>query len=159
MPASQATAPKIRLAELIASLALATDLATGQPLEHSLRRTLLATWLGEELGLRSEDLSTVYYVALLGSVGCVLDGVVFSEFVGDEIAVRADMATLDPSKQLRMAAFFFRRVGAGDPPVRRIRKLLELSRQQEAVCRDVAMHVGGLLDLGPPIREALGQCD
>lgn len=159
MPSAVSTAPRVRLAEVVASLALATDLATGQPLEHSLRRTLLAMWLGEELGLSAEDLSTTYYVALLGSVGCVLDGVVFSEFVPDEIAVRRDMATLDPSRNLQLAAFFLRRVGAGDPPLRRVRKLLELSRQQEAVCRDVAMHVGGLLDLGTPIREALGQCD
>lgn len=30
----------VRLAELVASLSLATDLATGQPLEHGLRRSL-----------------------------------------------------------------------------------------------------------------------
>jgi HD-GYP domain-containing protein (c-di-GMP phosphodiesterase class II) len=159
MPASQARAPKIRLAELIASLALATDLATGQPLEHGLRRTLLAVWLGQELGLDPNDLSTTYYVALLGTVGCILDGAVFAEFVKDEIAVRERMVLLDPSKQLQVAAFFLRHAGAGDPPLRRLSKFLSLGRQQEAVCRDVALQVGGLLDLGPTVREALGQCD
>ena len=87
MPAPQATTSKIRLAEVIASLALATDLATGQPLEHGLRRTLLAVWLGQELGLDDEDLNAAYYVALLGTVGCVLDSAVFSQFVKDEIAM------------------------------------------------------------------------
>ena len=87
MPASQAIAPTIRLAEVIASLAPATDLATGQPLEHGLRRTLLAVWLVRELGLAEDDLSTTYYVALRDSVGCVLDGAVFSEFVGDYATV------------------------------------------------------------------------
>src|SRR5688572_5557620 len=159
MPASQATAAKIRLAEVIASLALATDLATGQPLEHGLRRTLLAVWLGEELGLEEEDLSTTYYVALLGSVGCILDGAAFSEFLKDEIAVREQMVLLDPSKQIQMAAFFLRHAGAGDPPVRRLSKFLSLGRQQQAVCRDVALQVGGLLDIAPAVREALGQCD
>lgn len=149
----------MRLAEVVASLALATDLAIGQPLEHGLRRTLLAMWLGEELGLDDDDLGTTYYVALLGSVGCVLDGAVFSEFVGDEIAIRAEMATLDQSKQLQVAGFFLRRVGAGDRPHQRLRKLLALSRQQQAVCRDVAVRVGSLLNLGLPIRHALGQCD
>src|SRR5687768_5778286 len=116
MPASQATAAKIRLAQVIASLALATDLATGHPPEHGLRRTLLAVWLGEELGLSQGELSTSYYVALLGTVGCILDGAVFSAFVRDEIAVREKMVVLDPSKQLEVAAFFFRHAGAGDPP-------------------------------------------
>jgi HD-GYP domain-containing protein (c-di-GMP phosphodiesterase class II) len=135
------------------------DLATGQPLEHGLRRTLLAVWLGQELGLNQGDLSTSYYVALLGTVGCILDGAAFAEYVRDEIAVREQMVTLDPSKSLQVAAFFFRQAGAGDPPLRRLGKFFSLSRQSQAVCRDVALHVGGLLDLGPAVKEALGQCD
>ena len=150
---------QIRLAEVVASLALATDLATGQPLESSLRRALLAVWLGEKLGFSEDDLSTIYYVALLGSVGCILDGAAFADFVPDEIAVREKMVTLDPSKPLRVAAFFTTQAGAGDPPLKRLGKLFWLSRQSQAVCRDVALQVGDLLDLGPSIREALGQCD
>jgi HD-GYP domain-containing protein (c-di-GMP phosphodiesterase class II) len=143
----------------VASLSLATDLAVGQPLEHGLRRTLLAIWLGEELGLEPEDLSTTYYVALLGSVGCIVDGAVFSEFVQDEISMRADMVLLDPTRHMEVTAFFLRWVGDGDWPLRRLRKLIALSSQQQAVCRDVAMQIGGLLDLGPAIRAALGQCE
>lgn len=159
MPSSGGKEPKIRLAEVIASLALAMDLATGQPLEHGLRRALLAVWLGEELGLSPDELSTSYYVALLGTVGCILDGAAFADLVKDEIAMRDQMVTLDPSKPLQVAAFFFRQAGAGDPPFRRLSKFFSLSRQSQAVCRDVALHVGSLLDLGPAVREALGQCD
>ena len=61
----QAPQPNVRLAEVIASLCIAADLAMGQPLEHGLRRALLAIWLGEELGLNDEELSDAYYVALL----------------------------------------------------------------------------------------------
>ena len=159
MPGTPNPAANIRLAEVIASLALATDLATGQPLEHGLRRALLAVWLGEELGLDQDDLSTSYYVALLGTVGCILDGAALSGFVKDEIAVRERMVLLDPSKQFEVAAFFLRHAGAGDPPLRRLSKFLSLARFQQTVCRDVALQVGGLLDLGPAVREALGQCD
>lgn len=153
------TQQKARLAEVVASLSLATDLATGQPLEHGLRRTLLAIWLGEELGLDAEDLSTTYYVALLGTVGCVLDGSALSDFLKDEIDVRSKMVTLDPTDRLGLAAFFLREAGSGDPPWQRLKKVVSLSRQSQNVCRDVALHVGGLLDLGPAVREALGQCD
>lgn len=58
------TRPSARLAEVIGYLSLATDLATGQPIEHGLRRGLLAVWLGEELGLGAADPSDAYYVAL-----------------------------------------------------------------------------------------------
>lgn len=151
--------PEVRLAEVIASLSLGTDLANGQPLEHGLRRTLLAVWLGQELGLGPEDLSSTFYVALLGTVGCTLDGAVMADFLRDEIAVREKLVLLDPSRQLQVATFFLRHAGSGSPPLRRIRKFLTLSSQSQAICRDVAMHVGALLDLGPAIREALGQCD
>ncbi len=57
------TQPTVRLAEVVGSLSLVTDLATGQPIEHGLRRGLLAVWLGEELGLGAADLSDVYYVS------------------------------------------------------------------------------------------------
>ena len=55
----------MRLAEVVASLSLTTDLAGGLPLEHGPRRNLLAVWLGEDLGLSADELSDVYYVALL----------------------------------------------------------------------------------------------
>ena len=56
------SSPRVRLAEIVASLSLATDLAGGVPLEHGLRRSLLAVWLGEDLGLSEDELSNVYYV-------------------------------------------------------------------------------------------------
>lgn len=154
-----ATQTEVRLAEVIGSLALATDLATGQPLEHGLRRTLLAVWLGEELGLDNEELSTTFYVALLGSVGCVLDGAAFADYVRDEIDLRKEMTLLDPSKSTDVVSLFLRRTGQGDPPLSRLQKIIRISRESQTVCRDVALHVGGLLDLGPEVRGALGQCD
>ena len=75
------------MAEIISSLALTTDLATGQPLEHGLRRALLAVWLGEHLGLNEGELSTAYYVALLGSVGCTIESAAFARFFRDDIAL------------------------------------------------------------------------
>jgi hypothetical protein len=68
------SSPQVRLAAVVASLSLATDLAGGLPLEQGLRRSLLAVWLGEDVGLSDDELSDVYYVALLGTVGCSVEG-------------------------------------------------------------------------------------
>jgi HD-GYP domain-containing protein (c-di-GMP phosphodiesterase class II) len=149
----------VRLAEVVAAFALSTDLATGLPLEHSLRRTLIAMWLGAESGLDHEELRDTYYVALLGSVGCVLDGAALAGFVEDEIAFRGDMFELDMAEPAVAAKYFSRTVGRGRGPLRRAVSLIGMARQASTVCREVAMNVGGMLDLGPAVREALGQCD
>jgi hypothetical protein len=53
--------PSIRLAELVATLSLGTDLGLGQPMEHVIRQTLLAPRMGELLGLSEAERVVVYY--------------------------------------------------------------------------------------------------
>jgi hypothetical protein len=60
----------IRAAEVVGALSLATDLGTGQPLEHALRTAVLAVRLGELAGASAQELVDTYYVALLHSSGC-----------------------------------------------------------------------------------------
>jgi HD-GYP domain-containing protein (c-di-GMP phosphodiesterase class II) len=150
---------KVRLAELVGALTLATDLASGLPLEHGLRRTLLAIWIGAESGLDEHQLRDVYYVALLGSLGCVLDSAALAPFVDDDIAFRAAMFPLDMANPLVAMRYFGRAVGRGESPIRRAANLIGLATKSVAICRDVALRVGGMLDLGPQVKEALGQCD
>ncbi len=65
-----AAPPTVRLAEVLAAVSLAADVGHDQPLEKSLRNAVIAVRLGDELGLRGRELSSVYYVALLRSMGC-----------------------------------------------------------------------------------------
>lgn len=158
----QSAKPSVRLAEVVASLSLATDLATGQALEHGLRRALLAVWLGQDLGLSDEELSTVYYVALLGAVGCTIEGAALSSFVKDEIAFGEQLVLVDRTRPAEVATFFLGKIGEGDPPLRRVKKVVSAAlagpTESQIICRDVALQVGEMLDLGPAIGEALGQC-
>ncbi len=162
MPSPHLTQPPVRLAEVVASVCLATDLAMGQPLEHGLRRALLAVWLGREIGLSDADLAEVYYVSLLGTVGCAFEGAAMAGYVKDEIAFGEQMAFVDPSRGVQVGAFILRRVGEGEPLLRRARKIAEVARlgpnHPMAIGRDVAVQLGEYLDLGPSIREAVGQC-
>jgi putative nucleotidyltransferase with HDIG domain len=157
-----ASASEVRLAEVIAPLSLATDLAGGVPLEHGLRRTLLAVWLGQELQLPDEQLSDVYYVALLGTVGCSVEGTLLATVSRDELAVLADSATVDPTSTRDILAWVVRNFGADEPAWTRLRILASALRsgqtQFQLVCRDVAGQVGDMLDIGQTTREALAQC-
>jgi hypothetical protein len=61
---------RIRVAELMAALSLATDLGLGQPFEHELGVCLAALELAERLGCSAEECADVYYVAMVVHVGC-----------------------------------------------------------------------------------------
>jgi HD-GYP domain-containing protein (c-di-GMP phosphodiesterase class II) len=154
--------PKVRLAEVIAPLSLATDLAGGVSLEHGLRRTLLAVWLAQELQLPEAEMSDVYYVALLGTVGCSVEGTLLATVSRDELAVLADSATVDPTSTRDILAWVLRNFGADEPAWTRLRILASALRsgqtQFQLVCRDVAGQVGDMLDIGHTTREALAQC-
>jgi HD-GYP domain-containing protein (c-di-GMP phosphodiesterase class II) len=150
------------LADVVGSLSLATDLATGARLEHGLRRTLLAIWLAEDLGIDPPGLGDVYYVSLLGTVGCAIEGTVFATLGPDDIALSTKVATVDMGRPMEVAAFGLKNFGAGDPPLRRLRRVIAGATAGPAefqeVCRDVALRVGDMLDIGDTIKQTLAQC-
>src|SRR5213080_4009817 len=106
----------IRAAELIGALSLATDLGTGQPLEHALRTAVLAVRLGELAGASSDELADTYYVALLHASGCTSNGHEATLLFGDDIAHRAAFYLIDPTSPAEVLAFYRAHVGAGRPP-------------------------------------------
>lgn len=65
--------PPLRLAELLASLSLATDLGTGQPLGHGLRTCLISVRIARQLACDDATVRTVHHVALLRFLGCTAD--------------------------------------------------------------------------------------
>src|SRR3954468_22431455 len=80
----------VRLAELVATLSLGTDLGLGQPMEHVLRQCLISLRLGERLGLDEAERRTLYYSGLLAWVGCFTDAYEQAKWFGDDIALKAD---------------------------------------------------------------------
>src|SRR5437868_4557056 len=78
----------VRLAELIAPFSLAIDLDIGQPMEHALGACLLAVRLGQVLGLAEEELTDIYYLALVRYIGCTANQHVDAEVLGDDLAAR-----------------------------------------------------------------------
>ncbi len=90
----------LRLAELLATVSLASDLAHDVPAESALRDALLAVRLGELAGWSSEDLSDVYYLALLYHVGCTGAVGAQSRFgAGDDVSVRRWMSEVDYARK------------------------------------------------------------
>ena len=64
---------RIRVAEVVAALSLATDLGMGQPMQFAMRTCLVALLLAEAIGVSDADLRTTYFTALLRSAGCTAE--------------------------------------------------------------------------------------
>jgi hypothetical protein len=65
---------RVRLADLLAAVSVATDLGMGQEPEKAIRACLVATALARRMGTPETDVSDLYYTALLRHLGCTATG-------------------------------------------------------------------------------------
>lgn len=93
----------VRLSEVLAAVSLASDVGHDQPLEKSLRNAVIAARLGMEIGLRREELSDAYYVALLRSMGCTANAHEGAALMGDDRAFAGLIQVLDVGDPLGWA--------------------------------------------------------
>jgi HD-GYP domain-containing protein (c-di-GMP phosphodiesterase class II) len=152
----------IRAAEVVGALSLATDLGTGQPLEHALRTAVLAVRLGELAGASARELADTYYVALLHASGCTSNGHEATQLFGDDIAHRAAFFLIDTTNPAEVLAFYRAHVGAGRAPEVRAAMIEDAianagprARDSFAAMCEVAQRFAGWLDLGASVQAAL----
>src|SRR5436305_4797687 len=150
--------PPVRAAEMIGAMSIATDLGTGQPLEHALRTAILAVRLGELAELSPPDLVDAYYISLLHSIGCTSDATEQTELFGDDIEPRAKFALVDGGNFDELGAFLADVVGRGRPPEVRegmvahaLEHRLEIARSTFALHCEVAQRFAGWLAFGPGV--------
>lgn len=104
----------VKLAELVATLSLATDLGRGEPMEHSLRQTVIALRIADRVGVDEPDRVATYYTGLLANVYCHADAHEQARWLGDDIALKHDAYESDLFSLLRM-------VGSGRRGLARVR--------------------------------------
>lgn len=110
---------ELRLAELMAAMSLATDIANGQPMEDGLAVCLLATRLAEMLGLSEPERVRVYYSALLRHIGCTAEMHMLAAAVGDDVSMRSAFIAVDLGRPVEMFAAMMRHIGRTYPPLER----------------------------------------
>jgi HD-GYP domain-containing protein (c-di-GMP phosphodiesterase class II) len=152
----------IRAAEVVGALSLATDLGTGQPLEHALRTAVLAVRLGELAGASAQELTDTYYVALLHASGCTSNGHEALQVYDDDIAHRAAFFLIDTTNPAEVLAFYRANIGAGQSPEVRAALVEDAladagprARESFATMCEVAQRFAGWLELGSNIEAAL----
>jgi len=103
VPVPQSANQGVRLAELLATVSLASDLAHDVPAESALRDALLAAGLARLAGWSDPEVSDAYYLALLYHIGCT--GAVAAQSRlggGDDVNVRRWMSEADHADRPRM---------------------------------------------------------
>jgi len=152
----------VRLAELVAALSLGIDLGFGQPMEHVLRQSLIATRLADRAGLDGAARASVYYTSLLINVGCHTDAYEQARWFGDDIEMKSGKYEFEP-KSFRDAIAMVRRIGAGSPPLQRVRTGLDIAlHHRNDVIGMIAQHarlarlLAEELKLPESVCEALG---
>lgn len=155
---------RVRLAELVATISLGTDLGLGQPMEHVIRHTLVSLRMAELLELDLAERTVAYYAGLLCWVGCHTDAFEQAKWFGDDIALKRDGFRYDQGRPTQAVTFALRNVGAGRSPLERARvwARLPFAARQHALI-DLHNHwlaadeLTRRLGLGADVRQSLAE--
>jgi HD-GYP domain-containing protein (c-di-GMP phosphodiesterase class II) len=132
---------RVRLAEVLGALSLATDIGTGRPLGHGARTCLIAMAIGEQMGLNPERLRSLFQVALLKFLGCTADSPETARAVGgDERAFNAAMGPVLFGGSPEMARAMVASVGKTETFVRRGRLLVSAMTDTKSAREGLAAH-------------------
>lgn len=133
-------ATDVRVAELICSISLATDLGAGQPLEHALRTCVLAQRAGDAIGLDASDRRELYYVSLLRFLGCTSGATEDAELTGSELDFYGAFAPVLMGQAPEMVAWMVRHLGEGRPALQRARTVIGALADTNGMDRALAEH-------------------
>ncbi|HEX3691696.1 MAG TPA: HD domain-containing phosphohydrolase [Solirubrobacteraceae bacterium] len=161
---STAARTKVRLAELVATLSLGTDLGMAQPSEHVLRQSLIALRLADRLGLDESERIVVYYVGLLAWVGCHVDAYEQAKWFGDDTVFKSESRQVDMGRPLAAGAFVLGRLGSSRPLIQRARTGIAFLGDGRHVVQDMMENhwmatneLAAGLELGDDVRDSLYQ--
>jgi HD-GYP domain-containing protein (c-di-GMP phosphodiesterase class II) len=91
---------RVRTAELIAALCLATDLGMAFPFEHGLHTTLIAMRLANKLGIDQQSASQTYYGCLLCHASCTTEAHVAAEIFGGSLTTNINPVRYGSAREI-----------------------------------------------------------
>jgi HD-GYP domain-containing protein (c-di-GMP phosphodiesterase class II) len=143
---------RVRTAEVIAALSLATDLGTGVPLEHGLHSTLVAMGLADRLGLDGDTASQTYYACLLFYIGCTADSEAAAEIFAGDLHVEYTPVMFGSRAELVRGLMRALAQPERPAPVR----AAQIARRLPRAVRSQGGHLASICEVGEMLTERLG---
>ena len=107
---------RLRLADLLAGLSVASDLGFGLPPETAMRSCLLATGLARKLGLSEGEVADTFYASLLFHVGCPAFSHETAALFGNELTILSAVSKTNLADPADAAATLIPEATRGLPP-------------------------------------------
>ena len=154
---------KVRLAELLAAVSVACDMADDAPFESALGDAVVSVRFAELAGLRGEELADVYYLALLYHLGCTAAAESQGQVAaGDDVSSRRWFSEADYADRGQLLRLALTRVARDWGPLARAQAVAGLvtlpkgaiANSFAAICEVGAM-LGERVGAGPRVAEAL----
>lgn len=143
---------RVRAAEIVASLCLATDLGMGFPFEHGLHASLMAVRLADLLGVEPETKRHTYYLCLMVYVGCTTDA-----YEGTRIFAGPQTENFIPHLFGSRAEAARGALRAMPPPdAKRARRIYETAKRVPKALAGNKAHQRSLCEVGEMLSDRLG---
>lgn len=131
------TSHMLRQAELIGALSYALDITEGQPEGHCVRCCWIGMHIGRAIGLDERSLWDLYYTLLLKDLGCSSNAARICElYMTDDLSFKRDFKLVDGSFP-DIVRFALGHTGAGAPPLRRLRLLVDSLKSAEEAAQEL----------------------
>lgn len=152
--AETAPADRVRTAEIIGSLSLATDVAVGFPMEHGLQSTLVAMRLCDLLGVDQATATQTYYLCLLFYVGCTAPADIASDIFGSDHALMTHAMPSRFGSRGEIVSGFMRALAPPDEPV--LKRARQLAHRAPRLLLGFPGVVAAVCELGRMLTDRLG---
>jgi HD-GYP domain-containing protein (c-di-GMP phosphodiesterase class II) len=148
-------AEKVRAAEVIGPLCLATDLGMGFPLEHGLHTTLVATRLAARLGVDPATATQTYFACMLAHAGCTTDAHVTAEVFGGSLTTHLNPVVYGSQREVLTGLIRALPEPGSPAPVR----ALQAARRFPKVARVQRPHFTAMCEVAQMLADGVGLPD
>jgi hypothetical protein len=143
---------RVRTAEVVAALCLATDLAMGFAFEHGLHATRIAVRLGERLGIDPATVSETYYACLLSYCGCTADAEITAEIFRGDLMPNFGPVLFGSQREILTGVVR----ALPDPESSAPGRAIQIARRLPKAARSNKPHMVALCEVGEMLAERLG---
>jgi HD-GYP domain-containing protein (c-di-GMP phosphodiesterase class II) len=143
---------RVRAAELIAALCLATDLGMGFPFEHGLHTTVIAMRLADRLGVDRRTASETYYACLLSHAGCTTDAHVAAQVFGGSLTTSFNPLMYGSGREV-LTGLIRALPDPGGPALVRV---AQTARRLPRMARETTTHISAACEVAGMLADRVG---